>query len=178
MARVNQDYGTSGILGPFQAMHQNLPDSFFQILGSPKLAEFTWYWILSFSVLGIINVAVQANQLTACGSAKDDETARIGFVRGIFMKRFCGIIWGFVAMLLLMLYGHQVSDPDFVWGTATRDLLGSVGIGLVGLMIACLMAALMSTADALMLTTSALLTQSVYRPMFPGRSEKHYILTS
>ena len=175
MLRVNQMYDTTGLLGPFQAMHKALPDSFFQILGSPNLVEFTWYWIVSFGVLGIINVAVQANQLTAAGSAKDDETARIGFVRGIFMKRYCGIIWGFVAMLLLLLYGNTVSDPDYVWGTATRDLLGSTGIGLVGLMIACLMAALMSTADALMLTTSALITHSVYRPLVPGRSEGHYV---
>lgn len=176
MVKVNQMYDTAGFLGPFEAMHRNLPDSFFQIMGSPRLAEFTWYFILSFACLGLINLAVQANQLTASGSARDDETARIGFVRGIFFKRYCGIIWGFVAMLLLMLYGDSVSDPDFVWGTATRDLLGSAGIGLVGLMIACLMAALMSTADCLMLTTSALLTQNVYRPLFPGRSDRHYIM--
>ena len=175
MLRINEMYGTSGLLGPFKAMHQQLPDSFFEILGSPNLAEFTWYWIVAFSIMGMLNTAIQANQLTAAGSAKDDETARIGFVRGIFIKRYCTVVWGFVAMMTLLLYGTKVSDPDFIWGHATRDLLGPLGIGLVGLMIACLMAALMSTADCLMLTTSALLTHSVYRPLFPGRSEHHYI---
>ena len=36
MLRVNQMYDTTGLLGPFQAMHKALPDSFFQILGSPN----------------------------------------------------------------------------------------------------------------------------------------------
>ncbi len=175
MVRINHIYGTHGLMGPFEALHQHLPSSFFDILGSPKLAEFTWYWIIAFSIMGVLNTAVQANQLTAAGSAKDDETARVGFLRGIFIKRYCTVIWGLVAMMTLLLYGNKVDDPDLIWGQATRDLLGGAGIGLVGLMIACLMAALMSTADALMLTTSALLTHSIYRPLVPGRSESHYV---
>ena len=172
MVKINTMYGVSGLLGTFEAFHQNLPEAFFQVLGSPSLPQFTWYFIVSFGVLFMVNTAVQANQLTAAGSAKDDETARIGFITGIFMKRYCLVIWGFIAMMTLLLYGNKVSDPDAVWGMATRDLLPT---GFVGLMIACLMAALMSTADALMLTSSSLLTNSVYKPLFPGRSEKHYI---
>ena len=173
MAKINLIYGKTGVMGTFEAFHDNLPEAFFQILGSPNLPQFTWYYIASFAVMAIINTAVQANQLTAAGSAKDDETARVGFITGIFIKRYCGVIWGFIAMMTLLLYGTQVSDPDYVWGLATRELLP---VGLVGLMIACLMAALMSTADALMLTSSSLLTNNVYRPLFPGRSDTHYVL--
>ncbi len=43
-------------------------------------------------------------------------------------------------------------------------------------MIACLLAALMATGSALTLTTAGLLTNSVYRPLAPGRSEAHYVL--
>lgn len=173
MVRINQEHNTEGILGPFQAFHKNLPESFFQVFGSPNLPQFTWYFILSFGILAILNTAAQANQLTAAGSAKDDETARFGFITGIFIKRYCSVIWGLIAMMTLLLYGNEVTDPDYVWGMATRELLPT---GLVGLMIACLMAALMSTADALMLTSSSLLTNSVYKPLFDGKSDKHYIL--
>ena len=172
MMKINTVYGMTGFLGTFEAFHKNLPEAFFKVLGSPNLPQFTWYYILTFAVMGLINTGVQANQLTAAGSAKDDETARVGFITGIFIKRYCGIIWGFIAMMTLLLYSGHVSDPDYVWGMATRELLCP---GLVGLMIACLMAALMSTADALMLTSSSLLTNSVYRPLFPGKSEAHYI---
>jgi len=172
MARINGIYDATGILGTFDAFHKNLPESFFQVLGSPNLPQFTWYYIAAFALMGLCNTAVQANQLTAAGSAKDDETARIGFLTGIFIKRYCGVIWGFIAMMTLLLYGSQVTDPDYVWGLATRELLP---VGLVGLMIACLMAALMSTADALMLTCSSLLTNSLYRPLVPNRPDRHYV---
>jgi SSS family solute:Na+ symporter len=172
MQKINLIYGTTGVLGTFEALHKNLPDAFFKILGSPNVPQFTWYFIVSFGIMGVINTAVQANQLTAAGSAKDDETARVGFVSGIFMKRYCSVIWGFVAMMTLLLYGKEVSDPDYVWGMATRELLCP---GLVGLMIACLMAALMSTADALMLTCSSLLTNNVYKPLLAAKSESHYV---
>jgi solute:Na+ symporter, SSS family len=160
-------------MGSFRALHENLPEAFFQVLGSPSVPQFTWYYILAFGFLIMINTGVQANQLTAAGSAKDDETARIGFLTGIFIKRYCSVIWGFLAMLTLLLYGTKTTDPDMVWGMATRDLLP---VGLVGLMIACLMAALMSTADALMLTCSSLLTNNVYKPWRPRQTERHYVM--
>ncbi len=173
MAKINVMYDVTGVLGTFQAFHANLPEAFFKVLGSPNVPQFTWYFIFAYGLLFVANTGVQANQLTAAGSAKDDETARFGFLSGIFIKRYCTVIWGFIAMMTLLLYGNKVSDPDYVWGMATRELLPT---GLVGLMIACLMAALMSTADALMLTVSSLLTNSVYRPLVPGKTESHYVL--
>lgn len=173
--RINAMNGTSGLLAPFQAMHQTLPEWFFELLGSPKLLEFSWAWILAFGVLGVLNTAVQANQLTAIGSAKDENTARVGSANGLFIKRYCSVIWGLVGLLALVIYGATITDPDMLWGTATNDLLGGARLGLVGLMIACLLAALMSTASALALTTGALLTNSVYRPLAPNRSEAHYV---
>ncbi len=173
--KINAIYGGSGFLGACRAMHQALPSSAFELWGSPNLAEFSWYWIAAFSVLGMLNVAVQSNQLTACGSAKDEKTARSGFVWGIFLKRYSTVLWGLVAMMTLLLYGATVGDPDYVWGFASRDLLGAAGIGLVGLMISCLMAALMASKSAMMLTTSALLTRNIYAPMCPGKSDQHYV---
>ncbi|MEM9237308.1 MAG: sodium:solute symporter family protein, partial [Verrucomicrobiota bacterium] len=172
MIRINNEYDKTGFMGTFEAFHENLPEAFFKILGSPNVPNFTWYYILAFGVLAALNIAVQANQLTSAGSAKDDETARMGFVTGIFIKRYCYVIWGFVAMMTMLLFSAEVSDADYVWGLATRQLLPS---GLVGLMIACLMAALMSTVVALMLTSSALVTNSIYKPLFPGKTEGHYV---
>jgi SSS family solute:Na+ symporter len=175
MAKINLQFGSEGVMGAFQSVHKVLPASFMEIWGSPSLIEFSWFWIVGFSVMIVITTAVQANQMTACGSAKDDYTARYGFVSGMLLKRYTSVMWGFVALLTVVLYGNSISDPDYVWGLATRDLLGPLNMGLVGLMIACLIAALMSSASAFMLTAAALITNNLYRPFRPNCSENHYI---
>ena len=175
MAKINLQFGGEGFLGAFQTMHKVLPASFMEIWGSPSLIEFSWYWIAGFSIMIVITTAVQANQMTACGSAKNDYTARYGFVSGMLLKRYSSVMWGLVALMTVVLYGGSISDPDYVWGHATRDLLGPLNMGLVGLMIACLIAALMAAKSAFMLTAAALITNNLYRPFRPNCSENHYI---
>jgi SSS family solute:Na+ symporter len=175
MIRINQLFGGDGWLGAFRTMHSVLPASFMDIWGSPSLIEFSWYWIAGFSVMIVITTAVQANQMTACGSAKSDHVARFGFVTGVLLKRYSNVMWGVVALMTVVLYGSSLSDPDYAWGLATRDLLGPLNLGLVGLMIACLIAALMSSVSAFMITAAALITNNLYRPYFPDRSERHYV---
>jgi len=68
-------------------------------------------------------------------------------------------------------------NADRVWGVAAREILGPFNLGLVGLMLACLMAALMSSASAYMLIASALVVRNFYAPYVNDRgSEKTYVL--
>lgn len=175
MFKINIMHGGEGAIGPFETFHKVLPASFMELWGSPSLIEFSWYWILFFSIMIVITTAVQANQLTACGSAKDDYTARYGFVSGMLLKRYSTVLWGLLALFTVVLYGGKISDPDYIWGHATRDLLGPAGFGLVGLMIACLIAALMSAKSAFMLTAAAMITNNLYKPYYPNKSEAHYV---
>jgi len=175
MAKINLLFGSAGFLGAFSTMHEVLPASFMEIWGSPSLIEFSWFWIAGFSIMIVITTAVQANQMTACGSARSDYVARYGFVTGVLLKRYSNVMWGVVALMTVVLYGNSISDPDYVWGLATRDLLGPLNLGLVGLMIACLIAALMSSVSAFMLTAAALITNNLYRPFRPRCSEAHYV---
>jgi SSS family solute:Na+ symporter len=174
-AKINEIYGGSGVMDALRTIHQQLPESRFDIFGSPHSIDFTWYYILALSLMAVFTVPVQPNMLVATGSARDEYAARYGFVFGSFLKRFCTVFWGVFALAALVIYGGHVQNPDLVWGYATRDLLGPLQIGLVGLMIASLMAALMSTADCLMLTCSSLLTHNLYRPVVPNRSPGHYV---
>ena len=174
-AKINRIHGSEGLLGAFRTIHEQLPDSFFEIFGSPAAIDFTWYYIAAIGIMSALNTPVQPNTLVATGSARDEYTARFGFVSGLFMKRFCTVFWGILALAAIVLYRDVVHDPDYVWGYATLDLLGPLNMGLVGLMIACLTAALMSTADCLMLTASSLLTRNVYEPLVPNKGEAHYV---
>jgi len=172
--RITEVYG-SGNESALEILHQKLPQSFFEIFGSPTIIDFTWYFIIAAALVAGLTVVTQPNQLVTNAAAKDEQSARFGFVTGVFIKRFCTILWGLLGLSAILLYTGKIQNSDLVWGYATRDLLGPVGFGLVGFMIASLMAALMSTATALMLTVSGLLLHNVYRPLFENKSEKHYV---
>jgi SSS family solute:Na+ symporter len=123
----------------------------------------------------ICNTPPQAHFLTSLAAARNEYACRFGATWGAYIKRFCAVLWGFFALCALAVFHGHIQDSDLMWGYACRELLQPVGFGLLGLMMACLMAALMSTADMLMITGSGLLTRNIYRPLAPERSEAHYV---
>lgn len=172
---INSLYGGSGALQALTHLHDRLPDRIFEVFGSPQTIDFTWYFIATVAVVSGITVVTQPNQLVTAGAAKDEYAARVGFVTGTFMKRVVTIMWGVTGIAAILLYSGKVTNSDLVWGYATVDLLGPLNIGLVGLMLASMMAALMSTADCLMITVSGLLVNNLYKPFFPNASENRLI---
>ncbi|MFN3191305.1 MAG: sodium:solute symporter [Aureliella sp.] len=157
---------TMGIMDGFEILHQRIPADFFSVFGGPSSGEFPIQYIVSLSILGLITIVVQPHFIaTGGGSAKSEDEARIGLVVGNFLKRLCTAGWALTALIALALLADNVEialDPDRVWGVAAKEILGPLNLGLVGLMLACLMAAMMSSADAYMLVTSALVTRNVY----------------
>jgi len=116
---------------------------------------------------------------TGGGSAKTETAARVGLVMGNFLKRFCTIGWALTALIVLAYMADSVelaADPDTVWSVAARELLGPFKLGLVGLMLACLLAALMSSVDCGMLMISALVVRNGYAAYVnPNASERTYV---
>ena len=161
-------------VGWFSGLHLAAPDFMFKIIGSEATSEYTWHYILALTLMNLVGIVAQPHIFaTGGGGAKDELTARIGLVFGNYLKRFTTIMWGFTGVVAFVLFGNLVSDPDMIWGYATSQLLGP---GFVGLMIACLLAAAMSSADAFMICGSALFTHNLYRPLFPNKNDKHYVL--
>jgi SSS family solute:Na+ symporter len=177
LVQINTEYNSEGFMGAFQTIHEQLPESFFEIFGSPATMDFTWYYILAISLIAMFNVMVGPNQLVATGSAKNEYTARYGFTFGTYLKRIAIVLWGVTALAITLLFAGSIEDPDLLFGYAANQLLGPLNIGLIGLMIASLTAALMSTADMMMLATSGLLTHNIYKPFFAKRKESHYVNT-
>ena len=147
------------------------------MIGSTSASEFPLHRIIAVVVINLVGIVVQPHFIaTGGGSAKDENSARIGLVVGNFLKRFCTIGWVLTALIALALFADHpelVSDPDKTWGVASRELLGP---GLRGLMLACLLAALMSSVDAYMVVGSALVVRNIYAPYFnENATEKEYI---
>jgi hypothetical protein len=160
-------------------MHEKIPEEFFDILGSPFASDFTWYYLLAVTAINLVGIVVQPHMIVVGGgSAKDEMSARTGILIGNFIKRFLTILWTLTGLIALALYAREIADPDLVWGHATLDLLRPVGLGLVGLMIVALMAALMSSASCYILVASSLLVRNMYSWMVPDRPERHYVLVA
>ena len=170
----------SGTLDGFEALHRRVPAEYFEILTSPKGGEFPLHYILAITLLNLLGIVCQPHFIaTGGGSAKTEYNARFGLVAGNILKRFCTIGWAFTALVALAYLASNVelaADPDKVWGVATRELLGPLNCGLVGLMLACLLAALMSSASCYMLVVSALVVRNGYAAYVnPNASEKTFV---
>jgi solute:Na+ symporter, SSS family len=175
VARINALYGGRGTGAAFHVMHAHLPLDFFRIYGSATLPDFTWYYVLTISVVAGLTVILQPNQLVTCAAARDESASRIGIVTGSFIKRVCTILWGIIGLFAALLYTKTLQNSDLVWGHATYDLLGPANCGLMGLMLVGILSALIAVSNSLMLTISGLITSNLYRPLRPGLDEVHYI---
>ena len=177
LLEINSHFGGEGMLDGFRIMHEQLPAEHFTILGSDSSSEFPFYYILAVVLINLVGIVVQPHFIaTGGGSAKDETSARVGLVTGNFLKRFCTLGWVLTALIALALFADHpelVQDPEKAWGVASRELLGP---GLTGLMLACLLAALMSSVDAYMVVGSGLVARNFYAAYFnPNASEKTYI---
>ncbi|NOZ55367.1 MAG: sodium:solute symporter family protein [Calditrichaeota bacterium] len=159
-------------IGGFAGLHASVPEYMFRLFGSVTLSEYAWYTILAMVLANLVSIVAVAPNMAVAGSAKDELTARIGILGGMFFKRFIMIFWALAGLLALGLYAGKLHDPDLIWGYMTRDLLFP---GAIGLMLAGILAANMSTLDAGSVSNSALFIRNLYQPFVRNKSEKHYI---
>lgn len=117
-------------------------------------------------------------------SAKDLETARKGALFGGVLKLapiFIFLIPGIIGWALFKkapeLYPLSVNadgsvNGDLVFPMLVKTLLP---VGLRGLIVASLLAALMSSLASLFNSSASLFTVDIYEKLFPGKSEKHLV---
>lgn len=174
------DPSTMGIMDGFRIMHERISADYFGLFTGPSAGEFPPQYIFSLTLLVLVGIVVQPHFIaTGGGSAKSEDEARIGLVVGNFLKRLCTVGWALTALIALALLAGNpelLLEPDKVWGIASREILGPLNLGLVGLMLACLLAAMMSSADTYMIVTSGLITRNVYAAYVDSNaSEKTYL---
>ncbi len=91
---------------------------------------------------------------------------------GMYFKRVIMLCWALAGLIAIALYAGALDDPDQIWGVMTQRLLfpGAIGLMLVGVL-----AANMSSLDALSVSYSALVVRNLYKPVREGLSEQHYL---
>jgi Na+/proline symporter len=93
----------------------------------------------------------------------------------------CTIAWCVTAISGVAWYmqnGKALSeiDPDQLYGDLASHFLPRLLPGALGLFVASMLSGVMSSCNAFMLSSAALFTQNVYRPLVAGREEAHYLL--
>jgi SSS family solute:Na+ symporter len=161
-------------LGGFEGLHAQVPDYMFFLFGSAATSDYAWYTIMAMVMANLVSIIAAAPMMPTAGSAKNEMTARLGMLGGMYFKRVIMLFWALAGLIAIALYAGALDDPDQIWGVMTRELLfpGAIGLMLVGVL-----AANMSSLDALSVTNAALFVRNLYQPIRTGRPERHYVTT-
>jgi Na+/proline symporter len=135
--------------------------------------------IVMLTINGLVGIMAQPHQLAAVGTGRDERTCRVGMLFGNFVKRVCTVGWAMVGLIVaaMIAQGHAgaatLGDPENAFGFACRHLLFP---GALGLLIASVLAANMSTCSAFLVDSGALFTEGLYRrKLVPDRPDAHYL---
>ncbi len=165
-------FGLSAI-GGWDALKEKVPEHMLQMLVSnpaPGTLQVTFWTLLAILFVSLVQIHGIIGNMSVSGSARDEFAARFGAVSGTYAKRIMIILWGVCGLIAIALFqGPQaLSDPDAAWGTMTLQLLKP---GMLGLMMAGLLAANMSTIAAQTMAVSALFTRNVYKYLRPETTD-------
>ncbi|MBI1875831.1 MAG: sodium:solute symporter family protein [Acidobacteria bacterium] len=137
-------------------------------------------WVIAIlTVNGLVGIMAQPHQLATVGTGRDERTCRVGMFYGNFVKRVCTVGWALVGLIVAAMVAQGrtdaalLTDPENAFGVACRQLLFP---GALGLMIAAILAANMSTCSAFLVDAGALFTEGLYRRrLVRNRPDRHYL---
>ncbi len=132
-----------------------------------------------FSLLTVLLLCINApltalafpHLMSVCAAGKTEWEGRVGFTYGNILKRICTIGWcvlGLCWLVYLLNSGMEIKK-DAAFGDAIRGLLRPE---LQGVMLACVMAAAMSSGDAVQVTVAGLFSENIYRPYVNPKADQ------
>jgi SSS family solute:Na+ symporter/sodium/proline symporter len=155
--------------GGWSSVVSNLPKDHFQILGSMSLKE-----ALGYSLPTLLLLLGESNMYQRFFSAKDEKTAKKAVVGWIF-----GTIVIETAIVILAIVGSAIFfniDPEMVILHSTKHAL-PLAIGC--LMVAAVVAIIVSTADSFLLVPSTNVMRDIYQRFInPQASPQKMVLYS
>ncbi len=151
-------------IGGWHALSTKVPLKMFDLFGASGSDQFSVFGLGAILLVSVVQNGGLSHNMGICGSAKDEFAARSG-VSGNYLKRLMIIMWAFAGLIAVAVFGAGgLSDPDATWGALSNKLLGP---GLIGLMLAGVLAGTMSTLAAKALAISSLFVRNVYRQIWP-----------
>ncbi len=139
-----------------------------------------WFFILMMGIQALVGIVAQPFIMGVCSAGRTEMDGRFGFMVGNLVKRICTMAWcltGIAAVAWYVQRGVERADvvPDNVYGDMALQFLPAAMPGLLGVFLAAMLSAVMSSCGAFMLSASGLFTKNIYQPLLPDKSQRHYV---
>jgi SSS family solute:Na+ symporter len=168
-------------VGGFAGLRAALPPDYFHMMKPASDSAFPWTGIFfGAPILGIWYWCTDQVMVQRVLSAKNEANAKAGTIFAGFLKILPVFILVLPGLIAVALYRDlfkfsadgQVLNGDIAYPTLIVNLLPN---GLVGVMIAALLAALMGSMSAVFNSASTLVTLDFYKKYRPNASERNLV---
>src|SRR5881409_313102 len=157
-------------VGGFAGLRAHVPVNYFHMIKPASDPEFPWTGIFfGAPILGIWYWCTDQVIVQRVLSAKDEGHAKAGTIFAGFLKILPVFMLVLPGIIAFALFRDQLKTPDFAYPTLVLNLLP---VGLVGLVMAALLAAVMGAMSSVFNSASTLVTLDFYKKLRPQASEK------
>lgn len=160
--------------GGFHEVRASLPPEFFDMFRSASDPTYPWPGVVfGIFILGIWYWATDQYIVQKALSARNLDHARAGGNLTALLKILPVFIFVLPGLIARVLWPEELmANPDMAYPMLLTNLLPR---GLAGLVIAALLAALISSLSAVFTSCSSLFTMDIYRKFRPEASEKKLV---
>jgi SSS family solute:Na+ symporter len=160
-------------VGGLEHLRTMVPPSYFHMIKPASDSQFPWTGIFfGAPILGIWYWCTDQVIVQRVLSARDEGHAKAGTIFAGFLKILPVFMLVLPGIIAYALYPEQVAKPDFAYPTLVLNLLP---VGLVGLVMAALLAAVMGAMSSVFNSASTLVTLDFYKKLRPAASEAQLV---
>jgi solute:Na+ symporter, SSS family len=162
-----------GRVGGLAHLRTMVPPDYFHMMKPASDPNFPWTGIFfGAPILGIWYWCTDQVIVQRVLSARDEGHAKAGTIFAGFLKILPVFMLVLPGIIAFALFPEQVKKPDFAYPTLVLNLLP---VGLVGLVMAALLAAVMGAMSSVFNSASTLVTLDFYKKLRPQASEKQLV---
>jgi len=160
-------------VGGIDHLRTMVPEGYFHMIKPSSDPQFPWTGIFfGAPILGIWYWCTDQVIVQRVLSARDEGHAKAGTIFAGFLKILPVFMLVLPGIIAFALYPDQVAKPDLAYPTLVLNLLPT---GLVGLVMAALLAAVMGAMSSVFNSASTLVTLDFYKKIRPESSESQLV---